>query len=285
MIDKKTIYLCAINNIESGTCSEDCTFCTQSVKYKASIERYKRKPIENIINEAKIAMKNKAIGYCLVTAGVGLDDERLKFVCQTASILKKEIPNINLIACNGLASKEQLKELKKAGINRYNHNLESSSRYYKEVCTTHSWDSRYETCENIKSLDMKLICGGIFGMGENNEDRISMLNSIKSLNPTTVPLNFFHPNEALPTVQNTLDIDIAFSLIKKAKDIINPHKLMVAGGREITFQNRQYEIFKYGANSIVIGDYLTTKGNSVLEDFKALELLNFNIASSCDGNK
>ena len=89
MIENKKIYLCAINNIESGTCAEDCKFCTQSVRYKADIPRYKRKSISNIIEEAKIAIQHKAIGYCLVTAGAGLTDDRLEFVCQVASAVKK----------------------------------------------------------------------------------------------------------------------------------------------------------------------------------------------------
>lgn len=281
MIENKKVYLCAINNIESGTCAEDCKFCTQSVRYKADIPRYKRKSISDIIEEAKIAIKHKAIGYCLVTAGAGLTDDRLEFVCQVAYDIKKEIPNINLIACNGLASIEQLRELKKAGISRYNHNLESSKEFYPSICTTHSWEDRYETCQNINSVGLGLVCGGIFGLGESDSDRISMLKSIASLNPTTVPLNFFHPNEALPMINNTLDTNIAFKLISKAKNIINPQKLMVAGGREITFKDAQYDIFKYGANSIVIGDYLTTSGNKASQDLKILQNMGFEIATNC----
>ena len=227
MINNKEIYLCAINNIESGTCNEDCKFCTQSVKYKANIARYKRKSIEDIVKEAKMARANKAVGYCLVTAGAGLTDDRLEFVCQAAMAIKKEdeLKNFNLIACNGLASIEQLKELKKSGVNSYNHNLETSQEFYKTICTTHKWEDRYNTCLNVNEVGLNLVCGGIFGMGESNEDRLSMINSISSLNPKTVPLNFFHPNEALPIVQNTLDEKTAFELIQKSRDIINPQRL------------------------------------------------------------
>jgi len=278
----KNIYLCAINNIESGACNEDCKFCTQSVRYKANIQRYKQKEITDIIKEAKMAKAHKAVGYCLVTAGAGLTDSRLEFVCKTAYAVKKEIQDINLIACNGLATIEQLKELKKAGVNSYNHNLETSQDFYPSICTTHLWEDRFQTCENINSVGLNLVCGGIFGMGENHEDRISMINSIASLNPKTVPMNFFHPNIALPMVQDTLDIDTAFSLILEAKSIINPEKLMVAGGREITFKNRQYEIFNYGANAIVIGDYLTTSGNKASEELEVLSKLGFNIIDKCE---
>ena len=276
------IYLCAICNIQSGTCNEDCKFCTQSVRYKANINRYKQKAIEDIIKEAKIAKSNKAIGYCLVTAGAGLDDHKVEFVSNVASILKKEIPDISLIACNGLASKEQLKELKKAGIDNYNHNLESSKEYYNQICTTHDWEDRYQTCLNAKDIGLNLCTGGIFGMGETPKDRISMLNSIKELQPMSVPLNFFHPNEYLPHTKNNLIVDDDINIIYIYREIIvNQIMIMVAGGIEITFNENQYDIFKYGANSIVIGNYLTTSGDSALKDIEAIKNLGFNIANSC----
>jgi len=280
---KDKIYLCAICNVESGTCNEDCKFCTQSVKYKADIQRYKTKEIQAIVKEAKIARKNKAIGFCLVTAGKGLTQSRVEFICEAARAVNKEKLGLTLIACNGTATLEQLQELKKAGIANYNHNLESSKEYYENICTTHNWDERYQTCLNVKKAGLNLVCGGIFGLGESQEDRISMLNSIASLNPKTVPLNFFHPNDALPFVENSITQDEAFELIKLAKDMIpNAHKIMVAGGRELMFKDNQYDIFKYGANSIVIGNYLTTKGKETSKDIKELEDLGFLIAKSCD---
>jgi biotin synthase len=278
----KEIYLCAISNIESGTCNEDCKFCTQSVKYKADIERYKRKDIDLIVEEAKKARENKAIGFCLVTAGKGLTDDRLEFVCKAAHAVSKEDLGLKIIACNGTATLDQLKELKKAGVANYNHNLETSKDFYKNICTTHTWEERYQTCLNAKEAGLNLVCGGIFGLGETPEDRISMLNSIASLEPMNVPLNFFHPNEALPIVKNSVTREEAFSLIELAKEMIpNAHKIMIAGGREIMFQEEQYDVFNHGANSIVIGDYLTTTGNAVQKDIEALESLGYTIAHSC----
>ena len=278
MTNKKEIYLCAICNIQSGTCSEDCKFCTQSVKYQANIERYRKKDIKDIINEAKIAKQNQAIGYCLVTAGVGLNDKQVEFVTSTAYAVKKAVPDINLIGCNGLASKEQLKELKKAGIANYNHNLESSKNYYETICSTHSWDQRYETCQNVKEVGLGLLTGGIFGMDETQQDRISMLNSISELKPKSVPLNFFHPNEALPLTKNTLSIDEALALVKLARQTIPNSRIMVAGGRELIFKDKQYDIFKYGANAIVVGNYLTTKGGNSKSDITNILNLGYNIA-------
>jgi len=171
------IYLCAISNIRSGICREDCKFCTQSAKWGADIKRYKQKEVKDIVNEAKLAKKNRAVGFCLVTSGKGLDDKTLEYVCETSKAILKEV-DIKIIACNGTASKEALKELKKAGVSIYNHNLETSEEFYPSICTTHSWEERFITCENIKSAGLRLCSGGIFGMGESEEDRISLLNSL-----------------------------------------------------------------------------------------------------------
>jgi len=275
----KEIFLCAISNINSGTCNEDCKFCSQSVKYKADIERYIQKPIETIIEEAKAARASGALGFCLVTANKGIDDKVLKFVCEVARAVSAAVPELRLIACNGTASVEQLMTLKEAGIKAYNHNLETAEAFYPEVCTTHPWRERYETCENVNKVGLKLITGGIFGMGESQEDRISMLESLKSLNPTSVPLNFYHHNPALPLKPNPLTTDEALELIKTAREIISDaDRIMVAGGRELQFGHRQDEIFDAGANSIVIGNYLTTEGRDKMSDLEMLKELGFDVA-------
>lgn len=275
------IYLCAISNILSGSCKEDCAFCTQSSKYKTDIKRYREKPIKEIINEAIRAKENRAVGFCLVTSGKGLNDKILEYVCRVAFEVKRRVENLTLIACNGLATKEQLLELKKNGIENYNHNLESSQSYYKKICTTHSWEERYKTCLNVKEVGLNLCTGGIFGMGESIEDRISLINSIKSLNPKSIPINFYHPNLALPIKEANINEDEALEVIKIVKESNPKAMIMVAGGREITFKKRMEEIFKYGANSIVIGNYLTTKGEAPKRDIEMLKRLNLEIAKSC----
>lgn len=282
MSEIKTIFLCAISNIESGTCNEDCKFCTQSVKYKADIERYKSKEISQIIIEAKRARANKAIGFCLVTAGRGLTKKRLKFVCEAARAVKALDLGLKIIACNGIATLDQLLELKAAGVDNYNHNLETAEEFYPEICTSHPWSERYETCVNVKKAGLKLVCGGIFGLGESQENRISMLKSIASLDPMNVPINFFHPNEALPLVENPLSRDEAFELIELTKKMVpNAHKIMVAGGRELMFKEDEYKIFERGANAFVIGDYLTTAGKTPADDIEAIEALGYEIAKEC----
>lgn len=277
------IFLCSICNINSGTCNEDCKFCSQSVKYKADIERYKQKPMDQILQEARKLESLGALGFCLVTAQKGLDDKTLEFVCNVASTLKREVPRLRLIACNGTASVDQLIELQKSGVSAYNHNLETSRAFYPEVCTTHPWDERYETCENVNSVGLKLISGGIFGMGETQEDRLSMLHSLQELNPISVPLNFYHHNPALPLNPSPLTADECLDLIRLSRSILsNADRIMIAGGREITFKERQHEIFEAGANSIVLGNYLTTAGREAHTDLEMLQKLGLKIALTPD---
>ncbi len=279
----KKIFLCSICNINSGTCNEDCKFCSQSVKYSADIERYKQKPIENILEEARAAEASGALGFCLVTAQKGLTDKTLKFVCDVARAVKQEVPRLRLIACNGTASLDQLLTLKEAGVAAYNHNLESSERYYKEICSTHEWKERYETCENVNKAGLVLITGGIFGMGEDQEDRISMLKALASLNPTSVPINFYHHNPALPLKPNDLSTDEALDLVRLARELIpDADRIMIAGGREMMFKERQSEIFEAGANAIVIGNYLTTSGREKSKDLEMLSNLGLQVAKSPD---
>ena len=274
------IFLCSICNINSGTCLEDCKFCSQSVRYKADIERYKQKDIKLIQEEAINAANNGALGFCLVTADKGLNDKTLDFVCRVAKAVLEVAPKLRLIACNGTATLEQLLVLKNAGIKAYNHNLETSETFYKEICTTHPWSERYETCQNVNAAGMVLITGGIFGLGETQRDRVSMLESLASLNPTSVPINFYHHNEALELQPNPLSVDEALSLVKLTRETLpNAERIMVAGGRELMFGERQNEIFEYGANSIVIGNYLTTAGRDSNKDLDMLKSLNLEVAS------
>jgi len=277
----RPIFLCAISNVSSGSCSEDCKFCTQSAHYNTDIENYKFKPVEQILLEAKKAEDNGVLGFCLVTAGKGLNSKTLEYICSTAKSVKSAHPNLNLIACNGTASIEQLKELKSAGIDSYNHNLESAKSYYPDICTTHNWDERYETCKNVKEVGLKLCTGGIFGMGESREQRIELIEQILSLKPESVPINFFHPNPALPLTKNSIEVQEGLDLISILRENSSKMRIMVAGGRETFFASKQGEIFSAGANAIVLGNYLTTSGNRPSADLEMLNSLNLDIATSC----
>ncbi len=279
----KTIFLCAINNILSGTCKEDCKFCTQSVRYHADIQRYSYKAIDQIVAEAKQAKAHGALGYCLVTAGKGLDEKKTEFVARTARAIKAEVEGLHLIACNGTATPEQLTHLKAHGVDSYNHNLETSESYYPTICQTHTWAERYATCEAVKSVGLSLCSGGIFGMGESQADREALLHSIASLNPDAIPLNFYHPNPALPIKTRNLTREEALTIITQARKGLGEQKLlMVAGGRELLFTGYEQAMFEAGANAIVIGDYLTTAGLAPQKDTTMLKTLGYTVAQSCD---
>lgn len=275
------IFLCAISNIESGNCNEDCKFCTQSVKNRVnSIERYRRKEIQTIIEEAKRAKAHKAIGFCLVTAGKGLNESRLEYVCETAKAVKKEV-DISLITCNGTASKDQLKELKKAGVDNYNHNLETAESFYPSICTTHDWHDRYMTCEAAKEVGLNLCTGGIIGLGESERQRSDFLDAIKTLDPMSVPLNLFHSNPDLPIESKEVTKEEAVSFFRRCREALPNQMIMLAGGRERVFKNELKTVFESGVNAIVIGDYLTTSGNKAQDDLKEITSLGLEIAKEC----
>jgi biotin synthase len=282
-MQKGKIFLCAINNILSGICSEDCKFCAQSSKYKADIERYSFKSKNLVLQGAKKAYLNGATGYCLVTAGKELDDKRVDYLTSLTHLIKKELPNLRVIACCGLASKEALRELKYAGVSSYNHNLESSEKYYSKICSTHSWSERYKTCENVKSVGLKLCSGGIFGMGETKIDRLNLIDSLLSLKPDSIPINFYVPNPSLPIKKRDINQEEALKVIKKVRESVGNDKIvMVAGGREALFFGDEVKMFEAGANSIVIGNYLTVKGAEPNKDVQMVQNLGYQIAKVCN---
>ncbi|MBN2963360.1 biotin synthase [Sulfurospirillum sp. T05] len=278
-----SIFLCAISNIKSGACEQDCAFCAQSISHGATIDRYSKKPIGTIIYEAKRAKERYATGFCLVSSGKSLTPKTLALVCDAAKAITDLDLGLKLIACNGVvADPEDLYTLKAAGVQAYNHNLETSEAFYPTLCSTHTWQERYRTCKHVGEVGLDLVCGGIFGVGESEEDRVSLLTSIASLNPKNVPLNFFHPNPALPISQPTLSQEEALKIISLARTCIpNAQKIMLAGGRERVFGKGNYTFFSYGANAMVIGDYLTTQGEDAKAELEALKTLGLEIAGAC----
>ncbi|MEO1958912.1 MAG: radical SAM protein, partial [Nautiliaceae bacterium] len=232
-----------------------------------------------IVDEAKLAKKYKATGFCLVTSGKSLDDKTLEYVCKVSKAILKEV-DITLIGCNGVATKEALKELKKAGVKIYNHNLETGRSFYSKICSTHSFEERFNTCLNVKEVGLKLCSGGIFGLGESKEDIQELINALKELKPNGVPINFFIQNPKLP-LKATWDKKMAIDVIKRIKKEIKPEVLMLAGGRELVFGSEWVEALKYGINAIVIGDYLTTKGERGDIDLEILRKHNIKIVNEC----
>ncbi len=281
------IFLCTICNVTNGNCAEDCAYCTQSSHYNTNIVTYKEKSIDKIIDEARIATDSGALGFCLVTSGRGFDlkkglkDTKLQYIAKAARALKETSMKLHLIACNGRASYEQLCFLKENGIDSYNHNLENAQSFFPKICTTHSWQERYETCENALKAGLGLCCGGIFGLGENKKQRMEFIQSLASLNPHTIPINFYMPNPGLPIKQQKMDRTEALDIIALMRESFPQSRLMIAGGREIVFGNEQKEMFEAGINAIVLGDYLTTKGSSMNDDIAMLKQYGLEIATEC----
>ncbi|WP_279128831.1 biotin synthase [Helicobacter winghamensis] len=276
------IFLCTICNVSSGSCAEDCAYCTQSAKYNADIERYKYKPIPQILEEAKRASENGALGFCLVTSGRELDNKRTEYIAQAARAIVDSRLHLHLIGCSGIASVEALRELKSAGIASYNHNLEASRNFFPKICTTHSFEERYETCENALKAGLGLCSGGIFGMGESWQDRMDLLYALQTLNPHSVPINFFIPNPALPLTQEILSQEEALECVKLAREYLPNVRLMIAGGRERVFGENQKALFECGINAVVLGDYLTTKGNTPKDEIERIKSYGYGIAISCE---
>ena len=277
----KTIMLCAICSVTQGNCAEDCAYCTQSAKAGADISKFKEKSVQQVVDEAKMAYKNHALGFCLVTSGARLNDKKTDYIASLARAVSKEVPNLMLIACNGMATYEQLSELKKAGVFSYNHNLETSREFFPKICKTHTWDERYQTNLDAKRAGLMLCTGGIYGVGESEADRVSFRASLKELEPFSSPINFFIKNEALTLDLPPLSADEALKIVRETKRDLPETRVMIAGGREKILGDRQYEIFENGADAIVIGDYLTAKGEMASKDIYELTKRVFGFASIC----
>lgn len=267
----KEIFLCSISNVSSGGCSEDCAYCTQSARHDTGVARYKYKDIQEVIKEAKELKKYGMVGFCLVTSGRGLDEKKCEYIASLAEGIKKEISDIHLIACCGRADLDKLKYLKKSGIDSYNHNLETSQKFFSKICSTHTWEERFETCENALRADLGLCSGGIFGLGEGWEDRIELLKSLRELSPHSMPINFFIPNPNLPIKQEKMSVEEALECITLSREYLPNARLMIAGGREVVFGEEQKCMFDSGIDAIVLGNYLTTAGESPKRDLDMLK--------------
>ncbi|MCI6217182.1 MAG: biotin synthase [Helicobacter sp.] len=275
------IFLCSICNVTSGNCKEDCKYCTQSAHYNTNVPIYKNKPIQQILQEAKRLKEFGALGFCLVTSGRGLDSQKCEYIAQAANAIKAADLGLHIIACCGRADLESLKYLKKNGVDSYNHNLETSKEFFAQICSTHTWEERFETCENTLRAELGLCSGGIFGLGESWSDRISLLKTLQILTPHSSPINFFIANPSLPLSSTKLTQEEALECVTLAREFLPNTRLMIAGGREHIFGQEQKALFECGINAVVLGDYLTTKGETPEQDRDRVLSYGYTIATSC----
>ena len=178
----------------------------------------------------------------------------------------------------GILREDQLLELVKAGVDKVNHNLETSRRYFPSVCTTHSYEERWQTCQLVKKFDLELCCGGIIGMGETLDDRLDFLESLQELQPEEVPVNFLNPRPGTPFGDRALvDPTEALRFVAIARLALPSALIRFAGGREVTLQGLQDLGMRSGASGLVLGNYLTTAGRQDQDDFAMLERLGFEV--------
>lgn len=273
---EKDIELCTIINGMSGCCTENCKFCAQSKYHNTGIEEYPLLSEEEIVKWG-IYNQNKGVNrYSVVTSGRTISEKNLEKLCESYSSLKSQ-SNIKLCTSHGLLNFEQLKKLKESGVTRYHNNLETSENYFKNICTTHTFQDKIETIKSAKLVGLEVCSGGIFGLGESAEDRVDMFFSLKELNVDSIPLNILNPIKGTEFENNEkLSLDEIKRSIAIARFIFPDKYLRLAGGRGL-FQDMGESLLKCGINAMITGDMLTTKGITIDEDIEMINKLGYNI--------
>jgi biotin synthase len=268
----ETVDMCGILNARSGMCSEDCKFCAQSVHHRTEIAKYGLLNTNTLLSSAQKAMKEGAQRISIVTSGKGMNtDPDFPDILQAIQAVIRET-GLEVCANLGTLTPLQAQALADIGVKRYAHNLETSKSFYPKVCTTHSYEDRLKTLQAVKAAGMELCCGGIIGMGESWEDRISLAFALKELNADSVPLNILNPikGTALEAVipPSALDIIKTFAIFR----FILPDKVIrPAGGRELNLRDLQGALMLAGANGLIIGNYLTFSGRDAAADFRMVQ--------------
>jgi biotin synthase len=264
-------------NAKRGGCSEDCNFCSQSARYASDVEPDVLSSVEGFLEAARDAHARGAGEFCVVVAVRGPSAKLLDRVCEAVRAIKAELP-LTVAVSLGILSEPQIAKLLEAGVDKVNHNLETSQRYFASVCTTHTFDERWETCTLVKRAGLELCCGGIIGMGETIEDRIDFLCALQQLEPQEVPINFLNPRPGTPFGDRSLVEPVeALRFVAMARLALPKALVRFAGGREITLQGLQDLGMRSGASGIVLGNYLTTNGRGDADDFAMLERLGFEV--------
>ncbi|HNW83284.1 MAG TPA: biotin synthase BioB, partial [bacterium] len=252
---------------------ENCRFCAQSVHHNSNIETWELKEKEAIADHAKIDAPFGSY-YGIVTSGRGLNSEDVAKVTETIEYFKDNGVPQKICGSLGILSFEELLKLKKAGLERFHHNLEVSRNYFPNLCTTHTWEERRETIENAKKSGLSLCVGGIFGVGESVGDRADLLFEIAECDPDSVPLNFLVPIPGTPLEDQPLfPLFEAVKIIALARLIMPDKDIKIGGGRVEVFKENQALPFLAGASSIITGQLLTVKGITPQDDVRLLNSL------------
>jgi biotin synthase len=271
-----------IVSVKTGGCPEDCHFCSQSGLFPSPV-RAAWLDIPGLVDAAKQTAATGATEFCIVAAVRG-PDEKLMAQMREAVAAIHEAVDINVAASLGILTQEQVDDLLKMGIHRYNHNLETARSYFPNVVTTHTWDERWDTLEMIRESGMEVCCGGIVGMGESVEQRAEFAAQLASLNPHEVPLNFLNPRPGTPF--GDLPLMPAADALRTigAFRLAMPRTILrYAGGRELTLGDPgTRDGLLGGINAVIVGNYLTTLGRAVDSDLELLDELNMPIKALND---
>ncbi|MCR4411594.1 MAG: biotin synthase BioB, partial [Thermoguttaceae bacterium] len=267
------VHLNFLINAKSGLCGEDCAYCSQSRVAGADIPRYRLLPPEQIIEGARAAAERAAGTYCIAISGRSPDPRDLESLEAAASRIKRDTP-LRLCVSVGLLSPEQAARLKACGIDRVNHNLNTSERFYPHICTTHTYQDRLATLEAVRAAGLEICSGGIVGMGEEDRDVVDLALQLGRLRAEAVPVNFLIPIPGTRANRSPLTPRYCLKVLALFR-LANPRcELRVAAGRELHLRSLQ-PLCLFVADSIFVGDYLTAKGQPPEDDFRMLADLGF----------
>lgn len=264
-------FTCSITNAKSGTCSQDCTFCAQSGHYSTGSPTHPLLPLEELIERGLAMHEAGAKCYSLVTSGLRLSSEEIDRVCRCAAELKSRT-SLELSASLGLLSDDHAARLKRAGLTRYHHNLETARSHFSSICTTHSYDEDIATVRLAAKHGLRICSGGILGLGETWAQRVELAATLAGLEVDTVPLNFLSPIPGTPLQDSPLlSPHDALKSVALFRFMLPRASITIAGGRERVLGDYQSWLPLAGANGIMIGNYLTTRGRNLEADLRMLE--------------
>jgi len=266
------IKVCSIVPGRLGGCSQDCAFCAQSVRYDTAIDKQPKILTDSeILSAAAEAKAGGVPNFGIVYSGKTVTEEEFQRVTNLIRQIKNEY-GLGVCVSLGIISTDKANRLAQAGVSRYNHNLETSPSHFANIVTTHKYADRVATVRAVKAAGLGICCGGIFGIGETEADRIDMAMELRQLAVDTVPMNFLHPIDGTPlAVCEPLEPSEILRIIALYRFILPKVNLKIAGGRVLNLRDLQSWIFYAGATSILSGKYLTTAGRSVAEDMQMLK--------------
>lgn len=275
----RKVKLNMIVNAKSGMCSEDCFYCSQSAISQAPIDKYPLLSKEMILAGAEEAKRRKAGTYCIVMSGRQPSNREVDQIAEAVAEIRATT-DLKICCCLGFLRRDHAQKLADAGVNRYNHNLNTSRENYENICTTHTYSDRVETVERAKEAGISPCSGVIFGMGETNEGRVDMAFSLKALDADSIPCNFLNPIEGTPLAgKRELTPSTCLKILAMMR-FVNPTKeIRIAGGREVNLRHLQ-PLGLYAANSLFVGDYLTTDGQLPEADWQMIQDIGFEIEES-----